>query len=136
MSAEENKAIFIRFMKELGKGNLDIVDEVCSPDFAFHSPSFPDWPRGLEGARKLAELVVAQSSNVKTKLEDIFAADDKLVLRMTYRGTYTGEVRPGYPKPGERFVEGGVAIYRFVNGKIVDDWGIAAFCPIDKDPWG
>jgi len=60
MSAEENKAIFIRFMKELGKGNLDIVDEVCSPDFAFHSPNFPDWPRGLEGARRLAELVVAQ----------------------------------------------------------------------------
>ena len=98
MSAEENKAIFIRFMKELDKGNLDIVDEVCSSDFAFHSPNFPDWPGGLEGARRLAELVVAQSSDVKTKLEDIFAVDDKLVLRMTYRGTYRGEPRPGYPK--------------------------------------
>jgi len=101
MSAEENKAIFLRFVKELGKGNLDIVDEVCSPDFAFHSPNYPDWPRGLEGARKLAALVLAQSSDVKTKVEDIFAAGDKLVLRVTYRGTYTGEVRPGYPKPGE-----------------------------------
>ena len=79
---------------------------------------------------------MAQSSDVKTKLEDIFAVDDKLVLRMTYRGTYRGEPRSGYPKPGERFVEGGVAIYRFVNGKIADDWGITAFCPIDKDPWG
>src|SRR5260370_6223681 len=96
MSAEENKAIFLRFINELRKGNLDIVDEVSSPDFAFRSPNFPDWPRGLEGARKLAELVLAQSSDVKTKLEDIFAADDKVVLRMTYRGTYTGEVSVYY----------------------------------------
>jgi hypothetical protein len=44
MSAEENKAIFLRFVNELGKGNLDIVDELCSPDFAFHSPNYPDWP--------------------------------------------------------------------------------------------
>ena len=47
MSGEENKAIFIRFVKELGKQNLAIIDEVCSPDFAFHSPNFPGWPRGL-----------------------------------------------------------------------------------------
>jgi hypothetical protein len=38
MSPEQNKAIFVRFMKELGKGNLAIIDEVCAPDFAFHSP--------------------------------------------------------------------------------------------------
>ena len=64
MTPEQNKAIFMRFVKELGKGNLDIVDEVCSPDFAFHSPNFPNWPRGLEGARTLAgagRLMVADS---------------------------------------------------------------------------
>ena len=50
MPAEENKTILLRSIQELGKGNLDIVD-VCSPDFAFHSPNFPDWPRGLAGVR-------------------------------------------------------------------------------------
>lgn len=54
MTTEQNKAIFPRFIGDLGKGNLEIIDEVCSPDFAFHSPNWPDWPRGLEGARKLA----------------------------------------------------------------------------------
>ena len=54
MTAEENKAIFVRFVKELGKGNLAVIDEVCAPDFAFHSPNFPNWPRGLEGAGTLA----------------------------------------------------------------------------------
>ena len=135
MTPEQNKAIFIRFVKELGKGNLDIVDEVCSPDFAFHSPNFPGWPRGLEGARTLSVAGRSMFSDAQTKLNDIFAADDKVVMRMTMRGIYIGEPTPGFPKKGERFAMGGVAIYRFVDGKIVDDWGIQLTCPTDT-PWG
>ena len=74
-------------------------------------------------------------SDAQTTLDDIFAADDKVVIRMTIRGTYIGEPLPGFPKKGERFAMGGVAIYRFVDGKIVDDWGIQLTCPTDT-PWG
>ncbi len=135
MSADENKAIFRRFMKELRKGNLEIIDEVCSPDFVFRSPNFPGWPQGLEGARSIAVAGRTLFSDAQTTLDDIFAADDKVVIRMTIRGTYIGEHLPGFPKKGERFAMGGVAIYRFVDGKIVDDWGIQLACPTDT-PWG
>ena len=49
MSAQENKAIFLRFIEELGRRNLAIVEEVCSPSFRFYSPNSPNFPRGLEG---------------------------------------------------------------------------------------
>jgi hypothetical protein len=39
MASEQNKAIFLRFIDELRKGNLAIIDEMCSPDFVFHSPN-------------------------------------------------------------------------------------------------
>jgi hypothetical protein len=135
MSAEANKTIFLRFIKELAKGNLAIVDEVCAPNFAFHSPNFPGWPRGLEGARELAAAGPSMFSDSQTTIDDIFAADDRVVLRMTIRGTYIGEAKPAFPKPGERFAMGAIAIYRFVDGKIVDDWGIQVSCPTDA-PWG
>lgn len=122
MTPEENKAIFRRFMRELAKSNLAIIDEVCSPDFTFRSPNFPNWPRGLKGARSIATLGGSLVADAETKLDDIFAADDKVVIRMTMRGTYIGdETLPGFPKKGERFAMGAVAIYRFVDGKIVDD---------------
>ena len=35
MTVEQNKAIFLRFMDELRKGNFNIVEEVCSADLAF-----------------------------------------------------------------------------------------------------
>ena len=44
MIPEENKAIFLRFLEELGKGNVAIVDQVCSENFVFHSPTHPGWP--------------------------------------------------------------------------------------------
>ena len=41
MSAEDNKAILLRLFSELRKGNTSAIDEVCAPNFAFHSPNFP-----------------------------------------------------------------------------------------------
>src|SRR5271157_583776 len=117
MSAEENKATFIRFIGELSKGNLAIIDEVCSPNFAFHSPNWPDWPRGLEAARTLATLGAKLFSGAHATMEDIFAEGDKVVVRWANNGTYIGEARPGTPNPGQPFSLGGMSIYRFVDGK-------------------
>ena len=93
MTAEENKATFPRFRAELRKGNTAIVDEVCSEKFVFHSPTNRGWPRGLEGARQLAKVVVEHPDYIDSqgKMDDIFAVDDKVVLRCSVFGTYAGE---------------------------------------------
>ena len=126
MSAEENKAIIVRVIDELKKGNLGIIDEVFSPNFAFHSHINPNGPlRGLEGARKMVTSSVF--SDLQVTIEDIFAAGDKVAVRWTFRGTYQGEAKPGFPKPGERCTLVAISMYRFANGKIKDDWGVEAF---------
>jgi predicted ester cyclase len=135
MSAEENKSIFLRFIRELNQGNLAVIDEVCSPNFVFYSPRMPNWPRGLEGARKLISDALAVVPDMQSSIEDIVAEGDKVAVRCTFRGTYRGEERPGYPKPGERFAQYAISIYRFAAGKIEEDWGVEAFGPIDL-AWG
>jgi predicted ester cyclase len=138
MMTEQNKAIFLRFLEELGKGNLEIIDEVCSPDFAFHSPNWPDWPRGLEGARKLATHARTLFRDAQGTLDDIIAEGDKVAVRWTFTGTWIGEQRPtapyfgvgtGDPTFGEKVTVGSMSWYRFVDGKIVDDWGTEVFWP-------
>ena len=129
MSAKENKSIFLRFLAELQKGNLAIIDEVCSPNFVFRSPNYPGWPSGLEGARKIATLGSMIFSDTSSKLEDIFAEGDKVIVRWTLRGIYRGEAKPGFPKPGDRFTMGSMSIYRFAGGKIEEDWGVEVFWP-------
>jgi predicted ester cyclase len=97
MSAESNKAIFLRFVEQLKKGNLQNIDEVCSPTFAFHSPNYPRWPRGLVGARQLVTLVRSLYKDAHTTIEDIVAEGDKVAVRWTIQGTYNGRSRPGFP---------------------------------------
>ena len=135
MSAEENKASLLRAVDELNKGNLGFIDEVFSPNFTLYTPTSPDWPRGLEGARKMLTQLRARIPDVHATVEDIFAEGDKVAIRWTFRGTYQGDAKPGFPKPGERFILGAISIYRFANGKIEDDWGVEAFWPTGT-PWG
>lgn len=124
----------MKLLKELDKGNLAIIDEVCAPNFHFQSPNFPGWPRGLEGARALAAAGRTMFTDLKATMEDIFAADDKVAVRWTSHGTYIGPVKMGFPSPGERFAMGTIAIYRFVDGKIEEDWGVQV-CSTTDAAW-
>jgi steroid delta-isomerase-like uncharacterized protein len=132
MSAEENKAVIVRALDALTQGNLDIIDEVFSPTFAFHSPYHPHWPRGLEGARKMISSEFRTIPDLQATVEDIFAEGDKVAVRWTFRGTYRGEPKPGLPAPGERITTVGISTYRFANGKIEEDWGVVALWQTGK----
>jgi hypothetical protein len=47
VSAEENKAIFRRYIEELGnRGNLGLVDEIFASDFVGHQPDGSVLERG------------------------------------------------------------------------------------------
>jgi SnoaL-like protein len=100
MTGAQNKAIFLRFIDELRRGNLDVIDEVCSPDFAFHSPNWPNWPRGIEGARKLATYGSQLYRDARVMMDDIIAEHDRLAVRWTITGTWIGPQRPGSPPYG------------------------------------
>ena len=57
--AEENKAIVRRFEEELAKGNLDIIDEMLSPDFVDRSLMSGQGTTGEDYKRSMEEIVVA-----------------------------------------------------------------------------
>ena len=129
MTADQNKAIFLRFIEELRRGNPAIIDEVCSPEFAFHSPNWPNWPPGIEGARKLATYGRELYRDTHGTLDDIIAENDRVAVRWTITGTWIGRQGPGYPSIGEKVTVGAMSWYRFVDGKIVEDWGTEVFWP-------
>jgi len=54
----------------------------------------------------------ARIPDVHATVEDIVAECDKVAVRWTFRGTYQGEVRPGFPNPGERITITSLSMYR------------------------
>jgi len=61
-------------------------------------------------------------SDVSATIEDIFGEGDRVAVRWTFRGVYRGEAKPGFPNPGEPCTIVAISTYRFVDGKIEDDW--------------
>lgn len=124
MSAKENVATVHRLYDELNKGNLDIIDEILDPSFVAYGEAMgldensPDrreaMKQGIRLARNgLPDLVVT--------VEDTIAEGDKVVGRLTYRGTHTGNLGNIAPT-GRQITFTAIAINRFVNGKIVERW--------------
>src|SRR5919107_608084 len=124
MSVEENKAVLRREVEELynHKGNLDVVEEIFSPDYVSHEPTSGEvW--GIEGARQFAVTFRKAFPDLENTIEDMVAEGDKVVMRFSGSGTHEGETTEAFGSPtGKRMEITGITIKRFADGKIVEAW--------------
>jgi len=108
--SEENKAMVQRLMEAINTGDMDIVDELFTPELAsptkrsftaFRS-AFPDWHM------EIAELV---------------AEGNTVVGRFRCSGTNQGDFK-GVPPTGKRMEVDEVYFLRVEGGKFVEFWGL------------
>jgi len=118
MSLEENKAIVRRHIEEYNKHNFDSLEEFIAPDYFDHTNQV-----GREGVIQLFKEGRIGFPDWHETIEDIIAEGDKVWLRLTYTGTHTGEFF-GLAPTGKKVTMTAVAIYRIVNGKLVEGWFI------------
>ena len=123
MSTEENKAVARREIEELYNkgGNLDVAEEIYAPDYIGHEPT-AGTIRGAEGAKRFAATMRSAFPDITCTVEDQVAEGERVVTRFTARGTHYGETDGLGPATGNRMEITGVAIERFTEGKIVEDW--------------
>jgi hypothetical protein len=74
-------------------------------NFAFYTPFYPNWPRGLEGARKMITQLRSVIPDVRATVEDIFGEGDKVAVRWTFSETYQGgsQARVSQPREADYF---------------------------------
>jgi predicted ester cyclase len=117
MSLEENKAIVRRFIEAYNKQNLDLFDDLVAPDFVDHVHQ----QQGLESLKQIFNMAFIGMSDLHETIEDISAEGDKVWVRLTYTGTHTGEWF-GLAPTGKKVTTMMFAVYRIVNGKLVEGW--------------
>ena len=123
MSEEENKAIARRALKEIfsGQGNLEVADEIISPNFVGHDPVSSEDSRGPEGVKEFAMMYRNAFPDVQLSVEDQVAEGDMVVTRWIARGTHQGELM-GIAPTGNRVTVAGTSVERIVDGKIEETW--------------
>jgi predicted ester cyclase len=120
--AEENKAIVRRFLEELAKGNLDVIDELLSPDFVDRALMPGQDPTREEYKRSVEEILEAFFTASFT-IEEQVAEGDTVVTRYTERGVSRGEFA-SLPPTGQEETEEGIYIHRVSGGKITEEYGM------------
>ena len=100
---------------------LATAEEIVGPEFADHSrpPMLPD---GLEGLKQQVTIFYTAFPDIWSRVEDVLAEGDRVVVRWTAGGTHRGSFC-GVPPTGRSGSTMGIHIFRVAGGRIVEHWG-------------
>ena len=119
---EQNKAITARATELWNTGDLSLVDDIHTADFANHDPSRLD-VADLECYKRFIAEVRSSMPDYQVIAQDTIAEGDKVVTRWIGNGTHQGEYA-GIPPTGQQATLAGVTIYRFEADKIAEAWWV------------
>ena len=116
--SEENKALARRSWEAVD--NPDILAEVYAPDVVWHNPDQDT--QGIEEAKQYIGMFTTAFPDMSVTVEDVIAEGDKVLTRVTFRGTHQGESEAFGPPTGRQVEGPGLTLHRIEGGKIVEEW--------------
>ena len=119
---EENKSSFRRYLEEVwNRTNLEVVDEIFD-HYVSHQPDGSTLERGPEDVKRFVGEFRSAFPDLRISADDQIADGDKVVTRVTLRGTHRGMFR-GTAPTGRQVEINGITIFRFSSeGKVVESW--------------
>src|SRR4051812_2213375 len=119
MSPDENKALVLRLINEVWNGgNLDAADALVAADYVRNAP---DAAPGLDAFKAFVTVIRTAFTDGALVVEDIFAGEDKVMVRWKRHGVHTGDFF-GIPATGKPILLTGIDVYRVAGGKLAENW--------------
>jgi predicted ester cyclase len=121
MSTEDNKAAVHRFYEEvINKKNVAAIDDFIDPHCIDHALP-PGLPSSIEGSKQFIGMYLTAFPDLHFTVEDMIAEGDKVVARLTTRGTQAGAFM-GISPTGKQASITAIDINRMAGGKSVEHW--------------
>jgi steroid delta-isomerase-like uncharacterized protein len=121
-----NTATFRRFHEATNSGDPELVaqaiDELVDPDVLIRTP-LPIQTTGVEALKQVWAMLLQGLPDLQITVEDVLAEGDKVVCRNTVTGTHHGEYM-GVPPTGKSITYNEIFIFRLVDGRIAETWGV------------
>jgi ketosteroid isomerase-like protein len=100
-------------------GAPDRISDWFTEDFRLHEPGKPALPMGHAGASQMRAQIRTLTPPINVEILDMVEEGDRVAVRWQLTATYDG-------KPFQSSI---MAIYRFEEGRIAEDWGFAIRAP-------
>jgi len=121
--AEEHRALFTRWFEELwNKKNYAITRELVADEFTAHGAGGQDIKQGPDGVASMVKIWHDAFPDGHMTMDDISTEGEMSVIRMTFRGTHTGDFY-GVPASNKKVEVTSIGIDRVVDGRIKEGWG-------------
>lgn len=118
----EPKAVVRGYHQSLWRdGDLDAIDRYWSSGAAVHMSGFSG--DALDVIRADAHRYFGAFTGIETRIEDLLADGDKVVLRWTTAGDHVGPYG-AIAATGKRITMRGVDIFRVAGDRIVECWSL------------
>jgi steroid delta-isomerase-like uncharacterized protein len=119
--AYDNEAVVRRFYEELWNDwRLELAGELLAEDLRFRG-SLGSVCEGREEFLHYVERVRTAFPDWTNRVEEVVTAGERVVARLTWRGTHLGEL-DGVAASGARVEYAGAAFFRLAGGRIGEAW--------------
>ncbi len=102
-------------------GDADECMTRIAPDLITNLAELPEPQRGRVAWRQGFEMMRRAFPDLQAHIEDIFGAQDKVAVRLRFRGTHSGEFL-GIPATGRAIEYVSHEFYRIADGLIAEEW--------------
>ena len=103
-----------------GAGRYDLAEQMVTADYVDHEAP-PGTPSGPEGANAVLDWLRGAFNDLSYEIKDAFGAGDRVAIRLTTRGTHTGEFM-GKPATGRPFEFDAIHLFRVEDGRVAEHW--------------
>ena len=120
-----NKELVRRLCEQgFNAGDLDLVDQLVSPDVVTHNPIILDAPTGPDSIRGGIEMLRRSFPDLHVEVLDLIAEGDRVAAFLRMSGTNMGDYRRG-GATNRRGSLRAFFVWRVANGRLVESWGVA-----------
>jgi predicted ester cyclase len=122
MPTDDHKTLGRNIIAAINAGDLAALDTVFATAYVDRSP-FPGATPDREGFKQGLARFRSVFPDLRYTIEDEIVVGDRLVHRLTAKGTQKGEFM-GIAPTGKQATWSEIHIGRVVDGKVVEHWGV------------
>jgi steroid delta-isomerase-like uncharacterized protein len=102
-------------------GDADECLTFATPDLIINLAELSEPQHGRQAWRQGFEMMRRAFPDLQAHIEDVVAAQDKVAVRVRFRGTHSGDFL-GFPATGRTIEYVSHEFYRIVDGFIAEEW--------------
>ena len=114
---EAEQAIARYWQEVWTEGRFEVASEIYASSFR-ENLDLPSTPAEFASG---AAAWAAHFTGFRVDIDELFSVGNRVITRVTYRGTHTGDFKR-VPARGREVAVSGIDIFEFENGRVVQHW--------------